>query len=138
MVMRLLGFENLHVWQRSVELVSEIHRLTSRLPTEERYCLCSQMRRAAISVPANIAEGYGRDYVRDFLRHLSIAKGSLMELRTYLILVRRLGYCSEADSQRAIALNREVSRMLPSLVRTVKQQLDEGPRSKHSGTAAAD
>ena len=93
---------DLLAWQQSIELVKVIYRLTANFPQSELYSLTSQMRRAAVSVPANIAEGLGRDSAKELLRFLVIARGSLTELDTYLVLTRELGYATnteQADNQ---------------------------------------
>ena len=77
-------YRDLIVWQKSMELVDEIYRLTNLLPKEELYCLSDQMRRAAISIPSNIAEGHGRQTSKEFRQFLSISKGSVCELETQL------------------------------------------------------
>ncbi len=85
----------LDVWQRSMDLVIEIYKTTSTLPREETYGLQSQMRRAATSIPSNIAEGEGRKYPRDRAQFFNIARGSLYELHTQITICRRLGYMTE-------------------------------------------
>lgn len=82
----------LHVWQESIDLVDAIYKCTATFPKEELYGLTSQMRRAAVSVPANIAEGGARSGKRDFKHHLIIARGSVSELETLIIIAKRLGY----------------------------------------------
>jgi four helix bundle protein len=87
--------KDLKIWQKSMLLVEECYRVTAKLPVEERFGLTSQIRRASTSVPANIAEGFGRWNAREFLRFLAIASGSLRELETHLVIVCRLGFLSE-------------------------------------------
>ena len=82
----------LKVWQKSMELVKEIYELTAKFPSQERYALVMQMRRAAVSVPSNIAEGAGRRGPKEFARFLLVARGSLSELETQVIIARMLGY----------------------------------------------
>lgn len=89
------SYRDLVVWQRAVDLVPKVYELLKGLPREERYDLGSQIRRAVVSIPANIAEGQARQHPKEFLQHLSIAKGSLAELHTLLIVANRLGYLSE-------------------------------------------
>lgn len=88
---------DLLAWQQGVALVKVIYRLTEAFPQSELYALTSQMRRAAVSVPANIAEGLGRNSAKELLRYLAIARGSLSELDTYLVLTRELGYASSTE-----------------------------------------
>ena len=86
------GYRDLLVWGRAMDLVVEAYRLTEAFPREERYGLVQQVRRAAVSVPSNIAEGHGRDHLGDYLRQLSVANGSLMELETQVLIAGRMGY----------------------------------------------
>jgi four helix bundle protein len=89
-----LSYRDLQVWQRSVALIERVYALTRRFPDEEKFALSMQIRRAAVSVPTNIAEGYARGSKADYVRMLWIASGSLAELDTQLIVVQRLGYAS--------------------------------------------
>jgi four helix bundle protein len=110
------SYRDLIVWQKAMDLVVEIYRLTDRFPRTEQYGLVSQMTRAAVSVPANIAEGSGRGGSRREYEHfLGIARGSLMEVETLLELATRLHYLNGNDAASAAALIDEVSRMLSSL-----------------------
>src|SRR6266567_3055655 len=89
------GYRDLIVWQDSMDLVVAIYRTTATFPKDERYSLVNQLRRAAVSVPSNIAEGQGRSRTGDYLRHLSVAVGSLSELETQILIARRLEYITE-------------------------------------------
>ena len=111
------GYEDLLVWQKGMELAEEIYRLAKLLPKEELYALSSQMRRAAISIPSNIAEGQSRSGTKEFSQFLSIAKGSNAELLTQLLLCERVGYFSTQQTEKAKALCNEIGRMLSSLVK---------------------
>ena len=91
------SFRDLRVWQAAMDLVEQIYQLTQRFPKHERYGLASQMQRAAVSVPSNIAEGHTRAHSKEYLHHLSIARGSLAELQTQLEIARRLTYCSAEE-----------------------------------------
>jgi four helix bundle protein len=93
----LRGYRELKVWQRSMDLVEESYRLTATFPKHELYGITSQLRRAAVSVAANIAEGHGREHLGEYLHFLSIANGSLMELETHLLIGRRMNYIAPAD-----------------------------------------
>jgi four helix bundle protein len=94
------NYRDLRVWQAAIDLVTRIYEVTRALPNEERYALGDQMRRAAISIPANIAEGQARRHSKEFLQHLSIAKGSLAELHTLLTVAERLKYLSADELAR--------------------------------------
>jgi len=104
--------QRLQVWQRSVNLALECYKLSGELPREEKFALTSQIRRAATSVPSNIAEGYGRWNARDFARFLAIASGSLRELETHLIIANRLGYLSNVSTEPTFRTIDELARML--------------------------
>ena len=115
------NYKELLVWQRAMELACEAYAVTGRLPKEEMYALGDQTRRSAISVPSNIAEGYGRNSTRDYVRFLSIARGSRYELETQLLLCVRLGYIAESDIERAIQLGTEVSKILNVMITKLSQ-----------------
>ncbi|HEY8692428.1 MAG TPA: four helix bundle protein, partial [Chloroflexota bacterium] len=93
------SFRDLRVWQAGMDLVESSYRLTQGFPNSELYGLVSQIRRAAVSVPANIAEGYVRESTREYLQHLSIAQGSLGELETHFEIAARLAFLSPGDLQ---------------------------------------
>ena len=110
------GFRRLNVWEKAHELTLEVYRVTARFPKEELYALTSQLKRAASSVAANIAEGCGRGSDADFARFLLIAMGSASELEYHLLLARDLKFLSETDYQRLDTGTTEVKRMLASLI----------------------
>lgn len=104
--MPLKSYRELEVWKKSVQIVVEVYQLTASYPRDERFGLVSQLRRAAISVPANIAEGYGRATRGEYLNQLSVARGSLNELETLCIVSTKLGVASEpaiASVQRLVS-----------------------------------
>lgn len=105
-----------------MDLVVEAYRLTKQLPVTETYGLTSQIQRSAVSVPANIAEGQGREHLGEYLHHLLIAKGSLMELETHLLITTRLPYLESTDIELAMTLSAEVGRMLNGLIRALKDK----------------
>lgn len=112
--MREAGHRGLTVWHKAMDLAAKVHLLTSRFPVDERYGLTSQMRRAAVSVPSNIAEGYGRGGL-DYARFVSIAYGSLLELETQAELAARFGYADAATTTELLNLCSEVGKMLNGL-----------------------
>jgi four helix bundle protein len=114
------SFRDLQVWQRSMELALAIYRLTKDFPREEVFGLTSQMRRSAISIPSNIAEGQGRGNVREFAHFLEIARGSLCELQTQLELSRLLTFCNSELSTQCESLSHEVGKMIFVLIRKFK------------------
>jgi len=109
------SFRDLRVWRQGVDLVEEIYRISETFTKHETYGLASQMRRAAVSVPANIAEGHIRKQTKAFLNHLSIALGSLAELQTELEIALRLGYVSPAQVTAAEKQGAALARQLHSL-----------------------
>ena len=113
---KIRDYRDLTVWQRAMELVVECYSAAQAFPRAEVYGLTSQLRRAAVSVPSNIAEGNGRASLGDYLRHLSIANGSLMELETHIRVARRLGYLSEAQESQILGVSRQVGRLLGALI----------------------
>ncbi len=114
---KLERFEDLTVWQKAHELTLRVYRTSARFPRDEQFGLISQMRRAAVSVPANIAEGFKKRSVRDKAKFYNISQGSLEELRYYLILSRDLGYAT--DTRDIVASLDEVGRMLHGLIASV-------------------
>lgn len=110
-----MAYSDLLVWQRAMGLVVEIYRLCQSFPAAERYGLVSQMQRAAVSIPSNIAEGQARKSKGAFQNHLSIAAGSLAELETQLILAQRLGFCAEPACSPILSKTDEIGRMLTGL-----------------------
>jgi four helix bundle protein len=110
------SYKDLLVWQRSMDLVETVYRLTAVFPSVEQWGLVSQMRRAAISVPSNVAEGYGRQATGEYRHHVSIGRGSLLELETQILLARRLNYLKLADAESVLKEIDEISRMLATLV----------------------
>jgi four helix bundle protein len=114
------SYRDLRVWQRAVDLVIASYELTKHFPQSELYGLVSQIQRAAISIPANIAEGHGREHLGDYLHHLSMANGSLMELETHFLVAGRLGYLKLESLDRLLDQTAEVGRMLAGLIRSLK------------------
>ena len=113
-------YRDLEVWQKSMDLVEECYRLTKHFPQEELFGLTSQMRRAVVSIPANIAEGHGRLHRADYRRHLSIARGSLMEVETLLQVAVRVDYLDRTQVKAAWARLQEVGRLLNGLIRSLE------------------
>src|SRR5919199_3963951 len=109
------SYRDLIVWQKAIALMAESYRCSRSLPADERFGLVAQIRRAAVSVPANIAEGHGRHHRDDYRQFLSIARGSLMELETHLIICETLGFIPAQQLSSARVLATEVGRMLSVL-----------------------
>jgi four helix bundle protein len=117
------SYRDLVVWQKAMRLVAGVYELTRTFRKSRDHGLGGQMRRAALSVASNIAEGHGRDHLRDYLRHLSIAKGSLSEVETQLLTARAVGTASARELAPLLALCDEIGRMLTILSRRLKQKL---------------
>ena len=118
----LRNFKELSVWQKAYQLCLEIYRLTKKFPKEEIYNLTSQIRRAAVSVPSNIAEGYGRRTGPDYIRSLYISYSSVCELETQIMLSGDLGYVFKSDSEKVLNELAEVERMLKALIRSLEKK----------------
>jgi four helix bundle protein len=116
-VAKIQSHRDLLVWQKGMHLVEAVYSLTKTFPDDERYRLVHQATRAAASVPANIAEGHARGTRRDYAHFVSIARGSLMELETYVMIAERLGYASSAPFGNIFERINELSRMLTALRR---------------------
>ena len=116
---RIRSYRELKIWQRSMDLTVQTYELTRRFPSEEKYGLSSQMRRAAASVPANIAEGQARRSKKEFLQILSIARGSLAELETFVTLSERLGLIRRETSNSLLEDCAEINRMMNGLMRSL-------------------
>ena len=114
------NFEEMYVWQKAMQLVREVYRLVKLLPKEETYALSDQMRRAAISIPSNIAEGQQRGSVNEFIHFLTIAKGSSGELLTQLIICNQLNYLTKDQTTIAVDLTKQINKMLYSLITTLR------------------
>jgi len=126
-------FRELKVWQKAHQLALAVYSITRKFPREEIYGLTSQMRRAAVSIAANIAEGRGSDGDRTFRRYLRTAMGSAFELEYYFILTKDLLYVSETEHNRLVSQITEVRRMLTSLIQTLKASMRNGSKSGASG-----
>jgi len=110
------SFRELIVWQKSMALVTRAYTLTGRFPQDERFGLISQIRRSAVSIPSNIAEGFGRHSTNDYLRFLQISSASVYELETQLEISANLGFTTRDEFEEFHALTHEISRMLGALI----------------------
>jgi len=116
-------YREIIVWQKAMAFVTAIYKGTAVFPNTEMFGLTSQIRRSAISVPSNIAEGFGRRSNGDFIRFLQIAMGSLFELQTQLELSFNLGFMSETEFNLLFSQSREIERMLTSFIQMLKQKI---------------
>lgn len=116
--------QKLEAWSKAIELVTDVYKSSEKFPKEERYGLTGQIRRAAVSIPANLAEGAGRRSAKEFAHFLSNSQGSASELETELIIANRLGYLDEATFAKLISQLDRIGRLITGLVR----HLSAGPR----------
>lgn len=127
---RIQSHRDLIVWQRARSLVKMAYEFTSAHPRDEIYGLTAQLRRAAVSVPANIAEGYGRENQGSFIQHLRIAQGSLKELETHIELSVDLGFASESAGNPVLKECEAVGKLLRSLIRALQERESRSPASR--------
>lgn len=118
------SYRDLILWRKALDLVEAMYTATHDWPKDEAYGLTSQVRRAVVSIPANVAEGQGRDSKRDFLRFLAIANGSLLELETHLFIAHRLGYLVQEIRDQLLEQTAEISRVLQGLVRSLRASIE--------------
>ena len=118
-------YRDLDVWKEAMDFVVECYRITEILPKKEVYGLISQIQRAAVSIPANIAEGQGRQHEREFLHHLSIAYGSLAEIETHVQIARRLDYITAQKENQMLEKSGRIGRMLNGLRRSIEMRIEK-------------
>ena len=115
-----MHYKELIVWQKAMDLVVEVYRLTKNLPKDELYGLTNQLRRAAVSIPSNISEGNGRASTGDYVRFLIIARGSVAEVETQLLLCVRLDYLAQEEIKSALELCDETGRLLTTIIKKLR------------------
>jgi four helix bundle protein len=113
--MKVQSYRELIVWQKAMEVAAIVYKLVKRLPKEETYSLSDQMRRAAVSIPGNIAEGQARNSSKEFIQFLAIAKGSKAELETQLLLCVKIGYLDEQDIEEVMNILQEIGKITNTL-----------------------
>lgn len=116
------SYKELEVWQKAIVLATDVYKLTASFPREERYGLTSQVQRSGVSVPANIAEGWGRGSTGDYLKHLRISRGSLAELETHLIIAHNLNYVQKKDIEIILKKIEGIGKMINSLIKSLKRE----------------
>lgn len=116
------SFQDLIVWQKGIQLVSDIYTLTENFPKDEMFGLSGQLKRAAVSVPANIAEGWGNGTTKNYIRFLEISRGSLFELETLIIISANLSLVNQEKGNEITNKIKETGRMLQSLITTLKNK----------------
>ena len=120
--MAINSFRDLRVWQAGMDLVEQIYRLTQLFPNHEQYGLTNQLRRCAISIPSNIAEGHAREHLKEYLYHISISQGSLAELQTQLEIAERLSYLPAEHYEQLLKTAESLSRQLYALRNSLSQR----------------
>jgi four helix bundle protein len=115
------NYQELIVWQKAMNLAALIYTITGKLPKEELFSLANQMRKAAVSIPSNIAEGQARHSKKEFLQFLGIAKGSKAELETQLLLCRKIGYLADTDISEGMNFLQEIGKMLNAFTRKLRE-----------------
>jgi four helix bundle protein len=117
------SFKDLKVWQRSMDIAVVLYKVTNQFPREELYGITAQIRKAAVSVPSNISEGFGRYHNREYKQFLHIALGSCAEMTTQLILAMRLEYVQSATAEKILKEMEEISKMLMALIVKVQARI---------------
>ena len=126
------SYRDLRVWQAGMDLVVDCYKFTGPFPKDERFGLTQQMRRAAVSIPSNIAEGYGRVHLGEYIHHLSIANGSLKELETQILIANRLSFLTRERCHRLISQTSQLGRMLSGLTKKLtKLDPRRNPKTRH-------
>ncbi len=118
---RISSYKDLIAWQKGIELTTIVYKLLNQFPKEERFGLVSQISRSCTSIPANIAEGWGRDSDQNFINYLIIAKGSLYELETHLIVSKNINYITD-ETLKDVQINiEEISKIINGLIKSIQQ-----------------
>jgi four helix bundle protein len=120
---KINSYRNLIVWQKSVALVTDIYTLTKSFPQEEKFGIVSQLNRASVSIPSNIAEGWGRESSKNYLQFLRISRGSLMEKETLLEISKNLNYINDSEFKVISDNIEEVSKILQGLIKSIQQKI---------------
>lgn len=116
-MVKVKTFKELIVWQKAMEMTEMLYSVASKLPKEETFAMCSQMRKAAVSIPSNIAEGFGRSSKKEYMQFLYIAYGSVCELETQLLLCVRIKYLMEEEIQPIIELLTEIGKIITTITK---------------------
>lgn len=114
------SYRDLIVWQKSVDMVTKVYKLLKQFPDDEKFGLTSQLKRSSVSISSNIAEGYGRNYTKDYIRFLNISRGSLFEMQTQIQIAINLEFVSEDSTKEILDISVEIEKMLNSLINKLK------------------
>jgi len=121
---KINSYKDLIVWQKSIALVTEIYKLTKTFPAEEKFGIVNQLNRAVVSIPANIAEGWGRESSKNYLQFLRISRGSLMETETLLVISKNLNYIDDENFRMISEKLDETGKILQGLIKRVQQKIN--------------
>ncbi len=132
------SYRDLVVWQKSMRLVTDIYKMTDNFPKAEVFGLTSQLKRAVVSVSSNIAEGQGRDSIKEFIRHLSIAYGSLMEAETQVQIAANLSYINQMEADKSFQQTAEIGRMMNGLTRSLRKSITDNRQPATGNGSATD
>lgn len=116
------NYKDLIVWQKAMDLVEEIYRITEFLPNEEKFGLSLQLKRAAVSIPSNIAEGYERNTTKDYIKFLSIAKASRAEVETQLYICKRLEFLTDDEIKKSLEICEEIKRIIIAMFKNLNNE----------------
>ena len=119
------SYKELIVWQKSIQLVTNIYTLTKNFPADEKFGIISQLNRAVVSIPSNIAEGWGRELSKNYLNFLRISRGSLMEVETLILISKNLNYLNEKEFNEIITKIEEVGKILQGLIKSIQLKLNK-------------
>ena len=117
------SYQDLILWQKAIGFVTDMYNMTRQFPSGEKFGIISQINRAAISIPANIAEGWGRESTKSFIPFLRISRGSIMELTTLLVIARNLGYLTEIDSNEFSSRVNELGKIINGLIKSLNKKI---------------
>ena len=120
--MKIKDFKELNVWQTGIEIVEQVYRLTRKFPKDERFGLTHQIQRSAVSIPSNVAEGFNRQYPKEFIQFCHVSLGSCAELETHLIIAARLKYITDKDLKNLTTKIHYECKMLRNLVTSLKSK----------------
>jgi len=120
---KISSYKDLIVWKKSIELVTEIYAVSKQFPIEEKFGLVNQLNRAVVSIPANIAEGWGRESSKNYLQFLRISRGSLMEVETLMIISKNLNYIEEEKFKLVSGRIEETGKILQGLIKSIQQRI---------------
>lgn len=121
---KINSYKDLIVWQKSIALVTEIYKLTKTFPAEEKFGIVNQLNRAVVSIPANIAEGWGRESSKNYLQFLRVSRGSLMETETLLVISKNLNYIDDENFRMISEKLDETGKILQGLIKGVQQKIN--------------